>query len=178
MGSNVGIGECRAERCGTLYCGGRNLIQTNNEIGICEVHQLTSCLVSCMADSTFGKRLPNSAATASFAVTTKLLKASRTPILVLHLPASKMLSRCLNTTRVDSGGNNFKIDLTAEVAADRTTSPLSMYNSKRIGSEGSNIGTIAAPIILAKDWKAIAADSRSNPDFLLVAKECRIFNTS
>lgn len=142
------------------------------------LRKLTSCLVSCIACSTFGKRSPNSEATASFAETTKLLKASRTPTLVRHLPVSKMLSRCLNTIRVDSGGNNFRMDLTAAIAADRTTSPLSMYSSKRTGSERSKIGAMAAPMILAKDWKAIAADSRSKPDFLLVAKECRVFKTS
>ena len=90
------------------------------------IHQLTSCLVSCIAASIFGRVAPSCAATASRAGVTKDLKASNTPTLVRHLPFSRMVSNVLNTMRVDSGGKIFKMALTAVVAALRTTSPLSI----------------------------------------------------
>jgi len=69
---------------------------------------------------------------------------------------------------MDSGGKSCKIALAADFAAVRTTSPLSAYKSNRMGREGSSRGAAGAPRIEASDWKAIAADSRSYPDFLFV----------
>lgn len=37
-----------------------------------------------------------------------------------------------------------------------------------MGREGSNRGALGAPKVKARDWNAIAADSRSYPDFLFV----------
>lgn len=105
--------------------------------------------------------VPSSAATASRADVTKVLKASNTPTLVRHFPFSRIVSSVLNTMRVDSGGKSFKTALTAAVAALRTTSPLSIYSSNKIGKESRRMGATGGPKILAKDWKAMAADSRS-----------------
>lgn len=136
----------------------------------------TSCFVSCIAASIFGRTTANSAATASLAEDTKERKASRTPTFVRHFPASKIISRARKTTRVASGGNNLRIAFTAAPAAMRTTSPLSMYSSKMTGRDGNNSGAAGAPSTFARDWKAIAEDSRSNPDFLLVTKPWRILS--
>ena len=38
-------------------------------------------------------------------------------------------------------------------------------------------GAMGGPRITAKEWKAMAADSLSNPDFLFVAKSCRVLRT-
>ena len=111
----------------------------------------TSFLVSCIADSTLGRTTPSSAATGSLARGTKPLRASRTPTLVCHLPFSRISSRLRNTIRVDSGGNRFRMALVAFTAAERTTSPLSAYKSKRMGSDGSNRGALAVPRIEASD---------------------------
>lgn len=46
-----------------------------------------------------------------------------------------------------------------------------------MGNDGSNNGATDGPRMFASDWKPIAADSRSYPDFLLVANEWRPFKT-
>ena len=134
-------------------------------------------MVSCIAASILGRVTPSSAATKSRAEVTNDLNDSSTPTFVRHLPLSRIDSRWRKTILVDSGGNSFKMDLTAVVAAARTTSPLSMYKSNRTGSEGRRMGAIGAPKMVAKELKARAADSRSKPDFLLVAKPWSVGRT-
>lgn len=107
--------------------------------------------MSCIAPSTFGRTSPNWAATASLAGTTKLFMASKTPTFVRHFPPSNIFSKVSNTMRVDSGGHNFKMDLTADVAAKRTTSPLSIYRSNKMGREGSNRGMHGEPRMVARE---------------------------
>lgn len=41
-------------------------------------------------------------------------------------------------------------------------------------SESNNNGAAGDPRMFARELKAIAADSRSYPDFLLVANACRV----
>ena len=98
----------------------------HNEFAHLTAADETSALVSCIADSTLGKVLPSSTATKVGAEVTKLFMASSAPTFDFHLPFSMTSSRVRNTRRVDSGGKSFRIALVAEVAALRTTSPLSM----------------------------------------------------
>ena len=118
-------------------------------------------MVSCIAASTLGIVVPSSFATASLALFANDLMASSTPTLARHLPFSRISSSVLKTMRVDSGGKSLRIAFVAEVAAERTTSPLSMYNSYRTESDGRRVGAQGAPRTVARDWKAMAALSRS-----------------
>ena len=114
--------------------------------------------------------MASSVATASSAPITNVLIASSAPAFARHLPFSMTPSSILKTNRVDSGGNSFKIAFVAAAAAWRTTSPLSMKRSKNVGRDESKTGAAEGPRTAAKDWNAMAADSRSYPDDLLVAK--------
>lgn len=166
MRSEIGICKGGTKGDGTFVGGSRDLMNDKTTIRTTTVLLglalfLTSCFVSCMAASTWGRTSPSSLATSSRAVLAKLLKASKTPTLVRHLASASMPSRTLNTIRVDSGGNSFRIAFTARDDALRTTSPLSMYRSKSSGRNGSSMGPIGGPMILARDWKPTAPDSRS-----------------
>jgi hypothetical protein len=46
-----------------------------------------------------------------------------------------------------------------------------------VGREGSRTGAAGEPRTAAKDWNAMAEDSRSYPDVLLVAKLCVVART-